>query len=82
MKKQNAEREKIRKQEVNTNDIIRHGLWQSEMEIDNMLRSYENESEKVAALKSQLRFQKEVLLQIPENKSSFNFSKSVDGKKE
>ena len=80
-KRQNAEREKIRKQEVNTNDIIKHGLWQSEMEIDNMLRSYEKESEKVEVLKSQLRFRKEVLLQVPENKSSFNFSKSVDGKK-
>ena len=46
-----------------------------------MLRSYEKESEKVEVLKSQLRFRKEVLLQVPENKSSFNFSKSVDGKK-
>ena len=56
-------------------------MWQSERGVDNMLQSYEKESEKVCALKCQLRFRKEVLLQVAENKSTFNFSKSVVGTK-
>lgn len=33
------------------------------------------------ALKTQLKFRKEVILQIPEKKETFNVTKSVEGKK-
>ncbi|CAC5379919.1 unnamed protein product [Mytilus coruscus] len=33
-------REKLRKQELYTTDILKHGLWQSESQIDNMVLSY------------------------------------------
>lgn len=46
IQKENAEKEKIRKQECTTNNILLHGLWQSEPEVDNMLHSYENEKRK------------------------------------
>lgn len=39
------QKEKIRKLEQFTNDILIHGLWQSEAEIDNMVLSYEKKTE-------------------------------------
>jgi len=39
-KREQLRRDKIRKQEQFTNDILVHGLWQSETEIDNMVLSY------------------------------------------
>ena len=62
-----------------TNNILIHGLWQSETEVENMLSSYE--TEKLEALKSQLKFQKEVILQIQEHKQTFNNTKVVEGQK-
>ena len=35
IQKENALREKVRKQEETTNEMVIHGLWQSESEIDN-----------------------------------------------
>lgn len=55
-KRENNERERLRKQENFTNDIIQYGLWQSETEVDNMLSLYDKASEKIKALKSQMRF--------------------------
>lgn len=81
IQKENALREKVRKQEQTTNEIVIHGLWQTELEIDNMLASYETEKEKTEAVKVQLKFRKEVLLQTLENKQIFNFTKAVEGKK-
>jgi len=74
-KKEAARLEKLRLQEEYTKDIINHGLWQSENEVDNMLLSYQKSSEKTKALKAQLRFRKNVLRQIPNDRSVFNFSK-------
>jgi len=73
--KEAARLEKLRLQEEYTKDIINHGLWQSENEVDNMLLSYQKSSEKTKALKAQLRFRKYVLHQIPNDRSVFNFSK-------
>ncbi|XP_053372789.1 uncharacterized protein LOC128546365 [Mercenaria mercenaria] len=81
LKRENAERERIRKQELYTENIMKHGLWQSQTEVDNMLASYEKTSEKVEVLKAQLKFRKDVLNQVAEVKSTFNFTKTVEGKK-
>jgi len=80
-KKENLERERLRKQEGYTNDIVRSRLWQSETEVDNMLASYNTVAEKVDAIKTQLKFRKEVLMQISDEKKTFNVTKSVDGKR-
>lgn len=80
-KRENIERERLRKQEAYTNDIVKHGLWQSETEVDNMLATYERVSEKVDVLKTQLKFRKEVLLQVSETNKIFNVTKSVNGKR-
>ncbi|WAR22430.1 hypothetical protein MAR_016404 [Mya arenaria] len=80
-KKEQAERDRIEKQENYTREIIIHGLWQSQAEIDQMLASYETNQQKIQALKTQLKFRRQVLCQVPENKSDFNITKSVGGQK-
>lgn len=74
-KKEAARQEKLRQQEEYTKEIINYGLWQSDSEVDNMLLSYKKDSDKIKALKAQLRFRENVLHQIPNDKSKFNFSK-------
>jgi hypothetical protein len=74
-KKEMLRREKIRKQEAYTKDILTHGLWQSEVEVDNMLPSYTKIKDKNEALKAQISFRKNVLLQQTDTKETFNFSK-------
>lgn len=78
--KEQQEREKLRKMTEYTNGIMRHGLWQSEEEVDNMLSSY-GENQKKDVLKAQLRFREDVLHQMPDDKKTFNFTKAVEGKK-
>ena len=39
IQKENAERERVRRQEKTTNDIVMYVLWQSELEVDNVLAS-------------------------------------------
>jgi hypothetical protein len=80
-KNENLERKRLQKQENSTKEIIHHGLWQSENEVDNMIESYENATLKIEALKAQLKFRKEVLLQVPTEKKVFNVTKSFDGKR-
>jgi len=75
-KREEARKEKLKKQEEYTCSILHHGLWQSESQIDNMLTSYKSKTQKVEAIKSQLKFRKEVLLQKPENISTFNVIKT------
>jgi hypothetical protein len=64
-----------KKQEAYTKDILTHGLWQSEVEVDNMLLSYTKIKDKIEALKAQISFLKNVLLQQADTKETFNFSK-------
>jgi len=46
-----------------------HGLWQCQNEVDNMLlSSYSNDREKIEALKAQIKFRKEVLNEVPNEK--------------
>ena len=74
-KKKMLKREKTRKQEAYTNDILTHDLWQSEVEVNNMLPSYTKIKDKIEALKAQISFRKNVLLQQADTKVTFNFSK-------
>lgn len=80
-RREDLRREKLRKQELYTTNILKHGLWQSENHIDNMVLSYVKKSDKIEALKVQLKFRKEVLNQIPDDKSVFNFTKTKEGTK-
>jgi hypothetical protein len=41
-KKEELERERIRKQTEYTNNIISHDLWQSESQVENMIKSYKS----------------------------------------
>jgi len=66
---------KLKEQEKYTNDIVYHGLWQSESQIDEHLASYNTIPRKIEALKCQLRFRKNILKQKYEDSSVFNFSK-------
>ena len=68
-KTENARREKIRKIEMYTKDILNHGLWQSEYELENMLKSYTSTKYKIEALKAQIKFRK------AEAKETFNLKK-------
>ena len=52
-----------------------HGLWQTEGEVENMLRSYKTKTSKIDALKAQIKFRTDVLKQKAEDKKSFSFSK-------
>lgn len=58
-----------------------HGLWQSEEEVENIIETYNPSSEKVAALKAQIKFREEVLLQVANDKKTFNLTKSIEGRK-
>ena len=72
-----ANREKIRKQQECTSAIVMHGLWQTEGEVENMLRSFKTKTSKIDALKAQIKFRRNVLKQKAEDKKSFSFSKKV-----
>lgn len=50
-------------------------MWQTSNEIDSMLLSYKTKTDKIDALKAQLKFRKDVLLQQPEEKQTFNITK-------
>lgn len=69
-KTEKARLEKIRKLEIYTKDNLNHGLWQSEYELENMLKSYTSTKYKIEALKAQIKFRKEVLLQKAEAKET------------
>lgn len=74
-KREDIQQEKIKKQEEYTKSILNHGLWQTSNEIDSMLLSYKTKTDKIDALKAQLKFRKDVLLQQPEEKQTFNITK-------
>lgn len=76
-KRGELERERIRKQTEYTNNIIYHGLWQSESQVENMIKSYKSQTEKINMLKAQLKFRKKVLHQVSEDKATYNVTKTV-----
>lgn len=80
-KQEVLKQEKLEKQEQYAKDIffswtlaIWSRNWQHSV-------SYERDSDKIAALKAQLKFRKEVLHQKPEERSTFNFTRAEEGKK-
>ena len=75
-----ADAKKVQKLQEITNEVLYHGLWQSPQQVDNLLGTIASKSEKVKALKAQLRFGKEVFRQHPEDSSVYRFSKSESGK--
>ena len=80
-KREELERERIRKQTESTNNIISHGLWQSESQAENMIKSYKSQTENNKCVKTQLKFRKEVLHQVAEDKATYNITKTVRDKK-
>ena len=81
-KKEELERERIRKQTEYTNNIVSHDLWQSESQVESLIKSYKSQTEKINVLKAQLKFRKEVLHQVTEGKATYNISKTVRDKKQ
>ncbi len=62
-KNQEAERKLVQTKEKITSEIINYGLWQSLSQVDHSLEGLKSETQKRAALKTQLRFRKVVLQQ-------------------
>lgn len=67
--------------------IIHYGLWQSETEVDTLLRNIDGIKEKKDAVKAQLNFRKYVLKQNPpkdgnENVFSFSEKKNIMGRRD
>lgn len=62
-KKEEQERKRSELLEEYTKRIVHHGLWQSTVEVDNMVESYKTTAKKIEAQKGQLNFRKQVLHQ-------------------
>lgn len=71
----NFSKKRLKKQQEYTKSFLNHCLRQSANEIDNMLQSYKIKTDKIDALKAQLKFRKYVLLQQAEEKQIFNITK-------
>ena len=78
-KKEIAEAKRLKEKEITTDEIIYYGLWQSVQQVDEYLQSFDKDSEKVDALKAQLRFRNNILLQRNGDPKAFTFSKVVNG---
>ncbi|XP_033731138.1 uncharacterized protein LOC117320739 [Pecten maximus] len=79
-KNQDARRRKEAENLLQTNDILFWGLWQTVKQVDVMLETMKDK-EKLDALKSQMRFRKNILRQTSNNPKIYNFSKSVNKKR-
>ncbi|ELT88809.1 hypothetical protein CAPTEDRAFT_217367, partial [Capitella teleta] len=55
----------IQRQEQITQDMIEFGLWQTEAEVENQVKSFTSKKLQLAALTAQLRFREKVLHQQP-----------------
>ena len=82
-----AEKARLRKEAERlelVQQITYHGLWQDVGEIERNLAIYKKKGEKIKALKTQLKFQKNILEQTPPNNDNtiHNFSvKDRNGKR-
>ena len=74
-----VQKRQYEQKETLTNKIIIEGLWQSEQEVDIKLATYKSASAKLAALKNQLQFRRNVLCQ-PGDKALFQLSSVKSGK--
>ena len=78
--KQRAEVRLLLQKERLTSDIIQYGLWQSTDQMDKVLQVIASKTNKVKALKAQLRFRKTVLQQsYPSDKDVYKFSSKQVG---
>ena len=86
-KLQEAENTRLRKEAERlelVQQITYHGLWQDVGHIERNLATYKQKGEKIKALKTQLKFQKNILEQTPPNNDNtiYNFSvKERNGKR-
>jgi hypothetical protein len=74
-KKAEIKRRRLVRLEKQSDEIVRYGLWKSPRECKLKIREIANTSEKVKALKAQLRYRKNVLKQSTLEKDVFSFSK-------
>ena len=72
---QRLREKQLKEKEKLTNDLMLHGLWQSEPDILQGLAKLDSKRDKLNALKTQLNFRKKVLEQQHHNKEVFFFSK-------
>lgn len=68
----------LQRKEKYTSELIEYGLWQSVEEVDASLISM-TRTQRVTALKVQLRFRKNVLQQVHPDKTVFQFSDKSSG---
>ena len=78
--RERANANRLQEQELITLSICYYGLWQNTEQVDSMLDSLKTKTDKIAALKAQVRFRKEILKQDTGDTSAFSFSKVVAGK--
>ena len=82
MLKQQLERRRIEKLEKETTHMLYYGLWQSAAQVHQELSRIKTKKEKEEALKTQLRFRKNVFSQKCDQKPNvFAFSKQENGKR-
>jgi len=79
-KMQQAERAKMEKREKLTDEVQIWGLWQTEEEILSSLSRIGKKTDRVKALRCQLKFRQTVLRQKPNDKSVFRFSRKEGNK--
>ena len=62
-----------------TSDIIGHGLWQLEAQVDSVLTTIRSETKKRESLKAKIRFRKVVLQQNTSDELLYRFSSKLKG---
>ena len=79
-KSEQIEKQRLKRKEGMTNDILIWGLWQSEADVDSEMESLQTQTDKRAAVTAQLRFRKNVLKQNVKDSCVYAMSKTVNGK--
>ena len=79
MEREESEKRQLQAKEKITTDIIDHGLWQSEKQLDDTHDNIKSETRKREAIKAQLRFRKTVLQQTAQDDSIYKFSSKERG---
>lgn len=81
-KSEAIQKQRMKRKEVMTNDILIWGLWQSEQEVDSAIERLTTMKDKRVALSAQLRFRRNVLQQKVKLKDNtvYALSRTVNGK--
>ncbi|KAH3832615.1 hypothetical protein DPMN_105907 [Dreissena polymorpha] len=80
-KKEVIEMKRIEKLEIETNQMMFYGLWQTVNQVNNEIAQLHSQKDQEEGLKTQLRFRKSVFKQTSLNKNVYNFSKVENGKR-